>query len=52
MCLAMHDLPAVDVGKAHDVVLAQIGAGLDFNKHQRDDAGVLQPVPCPDRNIC
>ena len=43
--------PAVVVGKADDVVLTEISAGLDFNDDQRQGAGVLQPVLGSRRNI-
>src|SRR4051812_26267876 len=44
-------LAAVDVFEADDVVLAQVGAGLDFDDLERDLAGILEAVLGADRDI-
>src|SRR5471030_3204104 len=41
----------VDVLEAHDVVLAQVAAGLHFDQVQRHLAGIFQPVVHADRDI-
>ena len=30
---------------AHDIILSEIAAGLDLNKHQIDLAGIFEAVP-------
>src|ERR1700722_20299390 len=44
-------LPSVSVFKAHDVVFAEIGAGLHFDKVQRDAPRIFQPMARAERNI-
>ena len=44
-------LAAVTVLKAHDVVFPQIGPGLDFDDHKRDDARIFQPMDGPERDV-
>ena len=36
---------------AHDVIFAEITAGLDLDQFQIDLAGIFKTVPGPDRNI-
>ena len=37
-------VPVVSVIESHDIVLSQVGAGLDFDNLQRDAAGIFQAV--------
>ena len=42
---------AVGILEPHDIVLAEIGAGLHLDQRQRDQAGILQPVHAAQRQI-
>ena len=43
--------PLVNIVETHDVVFAEIAAGLDLNQLQLDLAGILQPVDSANRDI-
>ena len=43
--------PGVDVFQTHDVILAEIGAGLNLDQRQRDEPRILQPVHSAKRNV-
>ena len=45
-------LSPVIVFKSYNIVLAEIGAGLYFNEHQRNVAGVFDTMLCSDGDIC
>lgn len=43
--------PPVSILKAHDIVLAEVAAGLYFDHFERDDAGVFQTVGDAERDV-
>ena len=43
--------PPVNIGKTHNVVLAQVGPRLYFNKYQWDNTGIFEPMHCANGDI-
>ena len=43
--------PVIIVFDAHDIVFAQVAAGLDLDQFQIDLAGIFKTVPGPDGDI-
>ena len=43
--------PPVNIGKTHNVVLAQVGPRLYFDKHQRNNTGIFEPMLCANGDI-
>src|SRR6516165_11287139 len=47
----VRSLASVDILEAHDVILAQVGAGLHLDDLEGDHAGVLDAVPDANRDV-